>query len=101
MYFEREKTVCKRFIRRFKGKNHRKFLYEISTSSISILVNHKRTEWNEKRGKKYLNYLRKKFNLAYIGYRNKCLILRENDRETEYFIPMRHFNLDNYYSKEF
>ena len=100
MYFDRERLLCEKFIRRFKRNNEIKFLYEITTTAISIFVQHK-SSWNEKKGKRYLNYLIKKYNLAYIGYKNKCLILKQNDREIEYMIPMIHFNLDNYYSKEY
>ena len=96
MYFEREISLCENFIRRFQKDSKFNFLYEISTSSIS-----KSKTWKVKRGEQYLNYLIKKYNLAYIGYSSRCLILRKNNFETEYMINMIHFNLDNYYSEDF
>ena len=74
MYFEREKEVCDTFVKRFKRQEN-KIVYKISTKAISIVVKCK--NWRTKKGGEYLNFLIKK-NLAYIGYRNKCLILKKN-----------------------
>ena len=100
MYFEREKEVCNSFVQRFKRQEN-KIAYEISIKAISIVVKSK--NWKNKRGGKYLNFLIKKNNLAYIGYRSKCLILKKTDKidEVEYFIPMKNFNMNNYYSSEY
>ena len=99
-YFEREKTICDIFLRRFRNRKF-KMLYEINTLGVSIIIKHKPFDWNEKKGRNYLNKLIKKNNLAYIGYRPRCLILKQNNTETEYFIPMQHFNIENYYSSDF
>ena len=74
MYFEREKNLCENFIRRFSKDQKIKFLYEVNISAISIFVSHELTTWKEKKGERYLNYLIEKYNLAFIGYKNKCLI---------------------------
>ena len=99
-YFESEKALCDIFLRRFRNKKF-KMLYEINTLGVLIVIKHKPFYWNEKKGKAYLNKLLKKNNLAYIGYRPRCLVLKRDNFETEYFIPMQHFNIDNYYSPDF
>ena len=84
-----------------------KITYEINTAAVSIVVSYRGLDWNDLYGKKYLNKpIWKQFNLAYIGYRHKCLTLKYErkkykDNLIEYFFPMRHFNVDNYYSSEF
>ena len=101
MYFKKETELCNNFIRRFAKFKDIKFSYELNTSAVSIVVYHKTNFWNEKRGRKYVNRLIKKYNLAFIGYKNECIVLRKNNFELEYMILMIHFNLDNYYSENY
>ena len=77
MYFERETELCNDFIRRFGRFKEIKFSYELNTSAVSIVVYHNTNFWNEKKGRNYVNHLIKKHNLAFIGYKNECLVLRK------------------------
>ena len=101
MYFERETELYNDFIRRFGRFKEIKFSYELNTSAVSIVVYHNTNFRNEQKGRKYVNQLIKRHNLAFIGYKNECLVLRKNNFELEYMIPMIHFNLDNYYSENY
>ena len=61
-------------------------------------------DWNIENGEKDLNRLWKNFNLAFIGYKSECVTLNYPSNGlyvTEYFFPMKYFNIDNFYSLEF
>ena len=107
-FFERERELCELFIKNMKKKDI-KFTYDISTNAVSICVCYKdRYGWSNSEGKKYLNKLWKNFNLAFIGYKDRCLVLKYDrnknhfrDYFTEYLFPMIRSNIDNFYSSEF
>ena len=105
-FFERERELCELFIKNMK-RQEIKFTYDINTSAVSIYVCYKSScDWNDSDGRKYLNKLWKNFNLAFIGYRHRCIVLKHNRKNfrdclTEYLFPMIHFNIDNFYSPDF
>ena len=72
---------------------------------MKILVFYKRKgDWNVKNGEADLNRLWKNFNLAFIGYKNKCLVLNYKRYDvylTEYLFPILYFNIENFHSLEF
>ena len=101
MYFEKEKEVCSDFTTKCTHLKNIKIAYNFKRESFSIIVNHKNETWDDNLGRKKLNVLIKRYNLAFafIGYKNECLTLRNCNYEIEYMIPMSQFNLDNYYSE--
>ena len=105
-FFDRETLLCEIFIKKMKRKNV-KLTYEVNTFCVSIFVCYKSNgDWNVLASKKYLNKLWKDFNLAFIGYRHRCLVLnyrrkKFKDSVTEYLFPMKHFSIDNFYSSDF
>ena len=53
-----------------------------------------------------LNRLWKNFNLAFIGYKAHCTVLKYHNAEiqnaiTEYMFPTLNFNIENFHSPEF
>ena len=107
-FFERERELCELFIKNSK-RNHAKFTYNISAKAVSICVCYeKKADWSNSDGERYLNRLWRNFNLAFIGFRDRCLVLKYNRKKnyfrdyfTEYLFPMLHFNMENFYSLEF
>ena len=99
MYFDKEKELCSDFAAKFTHLKNIKISYNFKRESFSTIVNNENGEWNDNFGRKKLNVLIKRYNLAFIGYKNECLSLRNCNYEIEYIIPMSHFNLDNYYSE--
>ena len=99
MYFDKEKEVCSDVLSAFTHLNYIKTSCNFHRESFSIIINHKNGRWNDNFGRKTLNDLIKKYNLAFIGYKNECISLRSCNFEIEYFVPMSHFNLENYYSE--
>ena len=102
--FARERELSEVFITNRKYDNLR-FEYNISNRGVEILVCYKyKGDWNVKNGRNDLNRLWKNFNLAFIGYKNKCVVLdyeRDGMHVTEYLFPMVFFNTDNFHSLEF
>ena len=102
--FSRERELCELFI-----KNRRtdtvSIDYNISTRSVDIMVFYlDKEDWNIENGEKDLNRLWKNFNFAFIGYKSECLTLNYPANGlyvTEYFFPMKFFNIDTFYSLEF
>ena len=84
MYFEKEKEVCSDFTSKFSHLKNIKFAYNFKRESFSIIVNHKNETWDDNIGRKKLNVLIKRYNLAFIGYKNECLTLRNCNYEIEY-----------------
>ena len=103
-FFSRERELCETFIRNRRDENLR-FSYNISNKSVEILVTYKNKEdWDVRNGKVDLNRLWRNFNLAFIGYKSKCLVLnykKDDMYVTEYLFPMLHFNIENFHFLEF
>ena len=102
--FARERELCEVSIRNRKYDN-RRFEYNISNRAVEILVFYKnKKDWNVKNGRNDVDRLWKNFNLAFIGYTSKCVVLdyeREGFFVKEYLFPMCFFNIDNFHSPEF
>ena len=103
--FARERELCLWF----KRKNEAPGVcidYSISNKSVDIIVFHKPGNWDIEQGRNDLNRLSKNFNLAFIGYKTHCTVLKYHNEEnqnpiTEYMFPMLNFNVDNFHSSEF
>ena len=102
--FSRERELCELFIRNRRDENI-KFTYDISNKAVEICVHYKKKKhWRPSNGESDLNRLWRNFNLAFIGYKEKCLVLnyrKNNFYLTEYLFPMIYFNIDNFHSLEF
>ena len=103
--FARERELCNLFTEKRKKENV-SINYSISNKSVDIIVRYNFEEdWDVEDARHDLNLLWRNFNLAFIGYKTDCLILKyENDKYkfvTEYFFPMKSFNIDNFHSLEF
>ena len=102
--FARERELCELFIRNRRDENT-KFTYDISNRAVEICVYYnKRKHWSSSNGENDLNRLWRNFNLAFIGYKDTCLVLKyrkNNVYVTEYLFPMLYFNVDNFHSLEF
>ena len=102
--FLRERELCLLFIR--NRKENVSIDYPISNKSVDIVVRYKsKNDWDIEDGRRDLNRLWRNFNLSFIGYKTECLILNyttSNNRfVTEYFFPMKFFNINNFHSQEF
>ena len=95
--FSRERELCELFIKNRRSDNVT-IDYKISTKYVDILVFYSdKEDWNIKNGENDTNRLWKNLNLAFIGYKSKCLTLNYPANGlyvTEYFFPMKHFNID-------
>ena len=103
--FARERELCLLFKRRNEAPGVC-IDYFISNKNANVIIFHREVNWNIKQGEKDLNRLWKNFNLAFIGYKTHCTILKylhsENKNPiTEYMFPMLSFNMENYHSPEF
>ena len=103
-FFAREKELCELFSRNRMDENT-KFTYDVSNKEAEVCVHYKkRKHWSPSNGESDLNRLWWNFNLAFIGYKEKCLVLnyrRNNSYVTEYLFPMLYFNIGNFHSLEF
>ena len=103
--FARERELCLLF----KRKNEASGVcidYSISNKSVYIFVFHKPGNWDIEQGRNDLNRLWKNFNLAFIGYKAHCTVLKYHNAETqnaitENMFPMLNFNIENFHSPEF
>ena len=99
MYFEKEKNVCSEFAASVSNLTYIKTTFNFERDSFSVIIHHKNDRWNDNFGRKILSDLIRKYNLAFIGYKSKCISLRYCNYEIEYFVPISHFNFENYYSE--
>ena len=99
--FARERELCLLSIK--NRKEDVSIDYSISNKSVDIIVRYKsKSGWDVEDGRKDFNWLWRNFNLSFTGYKTECLILNytnQNNRfVTEYFFPMKFFNIDNFHS---
>ena len=102
--FALERELCLLFVK--NRKEEVSIDYSISNKSVDIIVRYiSKADWNIEDGRKDLNRLWRNFNLSFIGYKTECVILNNRNLNgqfvTEYFFPMKFFNIDNFFSQEF
>ena len=66
------------------------FGYSISNTSADLVVRYNnKNDWDIEKGRENINRLWRNFNLAFIGYKTKCVVLNyrtvHNKFVTEYF----------------
>ena len=102
--FKRERDLCLLFKSRHEN-NETKIGFFISNNSVDIAVFHRENKWDFEKGRLEIDQLWKDFNLAFIGYKPNCSVIRYKHDSgafvTEYMFPMIFFNIDNFHSPEF
>ena len=103
--FDHERELCMLFIKNNESDGL-SFDYSISNTSVDLVVLYNnQNDWDIEKGRENINRFWRNFNLAFIGYKTKRVVLNyrtvHNKFVTEYFFPMIKFNLENFHSKEF
>ena len=103
--FDRERELCMLFIKNNESDGLF-FDYSISSASVDLVVRYNdKNDWDIEKGRENIDQLWRNFNLTFIGYESKCIVLNyrtvHNKFVTEYIFPMIKFNSENFHSKEF
>ena len=82
------------------------FDFNISNSSVDLIVKYSNlNSWDSEKGRHDIDNLWKAYNLAFIGYKAHCNVLKyracNGKFVTEYTFTMLKFNLENFHSSEF
>ena len=73
--FDRERELCLLFIKNNESEGL-PFDYSISNKSVDIVVHYNnQNDWDIERGRENIDRLWRNFNLAFIGYKTKCVVL--------------------------
>ena len=73
--FDRERELCLLFIKNNESEGL-PFDYSISNKSVDIVVRYNnQNDWDIERGRENIDRLWRNFNLAFIGYKTKCVVL--------------------------
>ena len=99
--FSREREFCLHFI-----KNNKADGLNISNSSVDLIVKYSNlNSWDSEKGRYEIDNLWKAYNLAFIGYKALCNVLKYRTCDakfvTEYTFTMLKFNPENFHSREF
>ena len=103
--FSREREFCLHFIKNNKTDGV-SFDFNISNSSVDLIVKYSNLHnWDSEKGRYDIDNLWKAYNLAFIGYKPHCNVLKyrtcDSKFVTEYTFTMLKFNLENFHSREF
>ena len=72
--FDRERELCMLFIKNNESDGM-SFDYSISNTSVDLVVRYNnQKDWAIEKGKENINRLWRNFNLAFIGYKTKCIV---------------------------
>ena len=73
--FDRERELCMLFIKNNKSDDL-SFDYSISSASVDLVVPYNdKNDWDIEKGRENIDQLWRNCNLAFIGYKSKCVVL--------------------------